>query len=60
MKMGQIENCQNKMGLEGCKQSNLNAPGTEAPLFLELDELPVLAYQYEETTPCQNCQNQMG
>ena len=33
-------NCQNKMGLKGCKWSNLNAPGTQIPLchsVLELD-----------------------
>ena len=45
MKVQQIENCQNKMGLKGCKWSSLNAPGTQTPLshpFLELGKLPFL------------------
>ena len=32
IKMKQIENCQNKMSLKGCKSSSLNAPGTQTPL----------------------------
>ena len=43
IKMKQIENCQNKMGLKGCKWSSLNASGTQTPLFhsvLELEKLP--------------------
>ena len=41
IKVKQIENCQNKMGLKGCKWSSLNATGTENPLshpFLVLGE----------------------
>ena len=40
MKVQQIGNCQNKMGLKGCKWSSLNAPGTQTPLshsVLEMD-----------------------
>ena len=43
IKMREIGNFQNKMGLKGYKWSNLNAPGTQMPLphvFLELEELP--------------------
>ena len=32
IKMKQIENCQDKMGLKGCKWSSLNVPGTETPV----------------------------
>ena len=45
IKMKQIENCQNKMGLKGCKWPSLKAPSTEIPLthsFLELDDFPFL------------------
>ena len=38
-----MENCQNKMGVSGCKWSSLNAPGNENPLshpILKLDEFP--------------------
>ena len=40
IKVKQIENCQNKMGLNWCKWFSLNAPGTQIPLshsVLELD-----------------------
>ena len=43
MKVKKVENFLEKMGLKGCKRSNLNAPGTETPLshsVLELEELP--------------------
>ena len=46
IKVKQIENCQNKMGLKGCKWSSLNAPGTENPLshsLLELGDFPFLS-----------------
>ena len=45
IKMKQIENCQNKMGLKGCKWSSLNAPSTKIPLShsdLELENVPSL------------------
>ena len=43
MKMKNLENHRDKMGLMGCKWSSLNAPGTENPLshpILELEECP--------------------
>ena len=43
IKMKQIENCQNKMGLMGCKWSSLNAPGTQSchsHSILELGDSP--------------------
>ena len=45
IKVKQIENCQNKMGLKGCKWSSLNAPSTQTPLshsVLEWENLPFL------------------
>ena len=45
IKMRDLENCQSKMGLKGCKWSSLNSQGTPIPLshpFLELGELPLL------------------
>merc|ERR1712079_848077 len=45
IKARQIENCQNKMGLKGCKWSSLNAPSTQTPLshsVLEVDFSPFL------------------
>ena len=45
IKMKQIENFQNKMGLKCCNWSSLNAPGTESPLshpILELGNCPFL------------------
>ena len=47
IKMKQIENSQNNMGLKGCKCSSLNVPGTQTPLshsVLELENLPFLTY----------------
>ena len=46
MKVRKRENCQNKMGLKGCKWSSLNAQGTETPLshpFLQLGDFPFLS-----------------
>ena len=43
MKVQQMENYKNKMGLKGCKWSSLNAPGTETPLsypYWKLEEFP--------------------
>ena len=45
MKVQQMENSKNKMGLKGCKWSSLNAQGTHSPLshpILELGNLPFL------------------
>ena len=45
MKVQQIENCQNKMGVKGCKWSSLNATGTQTSLshsVLEFENLPFL------------------
>ena len=46
IKVQQMENFKNKMGLKGCKWSSLNAPGTQTPLshsLLELANLPFLS-----------------
>ena len=45
MKVKELENFQNKMGLKDCKWSSLNGPGTQVPMshpFLELEKLPFL------------------
>ena len=45
IKVIQIENCQNKFGLKGCKWSSLNDPSTENPLshpILNLENLQFL------------------
>ena len=44
IKMKQIENSHNKMGLKGCKWSSLIAPGIQTPLshvILELRDFPI-------------------
>ena len=49
IKVNQIENSQNKMGLKGCKWSSLKAPGTQTPLshsLLELGKLPFLSISH--------------
>ena len=41
--MEELKKFQNKMGLKGCKQSNLRAPGTETPQshpYWKLGEFP--------------------
>ena len=72
IKMREIENCQNKMGLKGCKWSSLNAPGTHTPLshsILELDSslFSLLALWGNKNWPpnikvqkVENCKNKMG
>ena len=72
IKMKQIENFQNKMGLKGCKWSSLNAPGTQTSLshpFLELEISPfsLLALWGNKKWPpsikvkqIENFQNKMG
>ena len=45
MKVQQMENSKNKMGIKGCKWSSLDAPGTHSPLshpILEWGNLPFL------------------
>ena len=45
MKVQQIENYQNKMGLKGCNWSSMNAPCTQTPLshpFQESGDFPFL------------------
>ena len=45
MKVQKLENLKNKIGLNGCKWSSLNAPGTETLLSspcLGLGEFPFL------------------
>ena len=45
IKVREMENCQNKMGLKGCKWSSLNAQGTENHLtnpYLKLSDFPFL------------------
>ena len=47
MKVKELENFQNKMGLKGCKWSSLNAPGTETPQsypYWELGVFPLSEY----------------
>ena len=72
IKVIQIENCHNKMGLKGCKWSSLNAPGTQSPLShsvleLEISLFSVLALWGNKNWPpsmkvkeIENCQNKMG
>ena len=72
IKMKQIENYKNKMGLKGCKWSSLNAPGTQTCVshsVLELDFLlfSLLALWGNKKWPpsikmkqIENCQNKMG
>ena len=67
-----IENCQDKMGLNGWKWSSLNAPGTHTPLshsILELDSslFSLLAHWANKNWPpsmkvqqIENCQNKIG
>ena len=44
IKVKQIENFQNKMGLKGCMWSSLNTPGTETPLSHSLLELEIALF----------------
>ena len=72
IKMKQIENCQNKMGLKGCKWSSLNAPGTQTPwshpfLKLDISPFPIIGlWGNKKWAPSikvkkiENCQNKMG
>ena len=60
IKMKQIKNCSDKLGLMGCRWSNLNAPATQTPLshlVLELEKLPrisALAYKNKSSPPSIN------
>ena len=44
MKVQQMENSKNKMGLKGCWWSNLNAQGTPIPLFHPFQDLGILPF----------------
>ena len=71
IKVRQIENLQNKIGLKGCKSSSLNAPGTQTPLphpnlkferfpFSRHDRKCFLAFSYRPFAPQFPVRNRSG